>query len=606
MAPSACFRRAFAAAFACLIAIAGLVVQTPVAQADDRPVSTTTDYSPYEKESIRDAIAAVRGKVEPAPEGKILERVEVVSTDVIEKRDPAPAFLNVFHTRTRSYVIEREALLDLGDRYVQVLVDETARNLRRFHQLSLVACVPLQGSRPDRVRLLIVTKDVWSLRLNSDFRFAGGALEYLLLQPSEENLAGTHHTVSALLTLQPLSYSLGGRYVIPRLLGSRVMVGAEASVIQNRETGSSEGSFGTLSVGQPLYSTLTEWSWDITGSWLSEVTRRYVNGKLGVFDARSTVQPDNIPFEYGSRVLALVPSVTRSFGWGAKHDFTVGVDASRRVYRTFDLSAYGPVAVSAFQEQVVPVSDTKVGPFVQVRAYRTDYLRVLDFETLGLQEDFRLGHDLYVRAAPYPEAFGSSRNVLGVYAGAQYTVALGDGLARVGVESATEHEGEQVVDGLVRVSTRLTTPRLGFGRIVFDTLVLNRYRNYLNRTSFLGGDTRLRGYPTRYFFGKDVVAYNLEFRTRPIEILTCQLGAAFFFDAGDAFDGFSKMRIKKSVGFGIRGLFPQLDRAALRVDVGFPLNPVDITSRAYPFEIVATFSQAFPVPSITPRVSTMP
>jgi len=45
--------------------------------------------------------------------------------------------------------------------------------LRAFRQvslvISLVISVPTKGSTPDRVRLLVVTKDVWSLRAQSDF-----------------------------------------------------------------------------------------------------------------------------------------------------------------------------------------------------------------------------------------------------------------------------------------------------------------------------------------------------------------------------------------------------------------------------------------------------
>ena len=36
--------------------------------------------------------------------------------------------------------------------------------------------------------MLVVTRDVWSLRLNSDFRFEGGRLRWLRLEPSENNL----------------------------------------------------------------------------------------------------------------------------------------------------------------------------------------------------------------------------------------------------------------------------------------------------------------------------------------------------------------------------------------------------------------------------------
>src|SRR5262249_9739234 len=155
---------------------------------------------------------------------------------------------------------------------------------------------------------------------------------------------------------------------------------------------------------------------------------------------------------------------------------------------------------------------------------------------------------------------GSSRNFLGTYAAAMYTVGVGDGLLRGSVESTIEAESKRLSDAWWEVELGAVTPRLGFGRFVFDGGLLSRYRNYLNRYSYLGGDGRLRGYPSNYFLGKDVLVYNVEFRSRPLEILSCQLGAAAFYDAGHAANGLENLRLRHSVGLGFRALLPQLDR----------------------------------------------
>ena len=575
----------------------------------NQPVTRSHQYSPYEKESIREALAKTDGQLDPAPEGKTVESIEVVSLEVIEKRDPAPGFLNIFHATTRPYVIRREVLLKPGDPYSQGLCDETARNLRGFHQLSMVACVAERGSRPDRVRVLVVAKDVWSLRLNSDFQFAAGKLEYLALMPSEENLLGTHQTGALLFVLQPLSYSLGARYVVPRVAGTWVRALGEMNVIVNRETGQTEGSYGGVSVGQPLYSTRTRWAWSVPITWINEVTRQYVDAELRHFNSPLTGGNDRIPWEYRTNRVVIAPSVTRSFGWALKNDILAGLELSRRQYTlAFDPSRYDPVATQDFLNRYVPVGDDRAGPFLQWRTYRTDFVRVLDLETLALQEDYRLGHELYVRLFPSVAALSSTRNVLGLYAGAQYTWALGDGIIRFGVESTTEYQPgeadgarEGLTDAAVRATGRIVTPSLGFGRLVADGLVYNRYRNHLNAITYLGGESRLRGYPTRYFYGKDVVAYNFELRSHPVELLSCQIAATAFYDVGDAFDGMSQMRLKSSVGAGLRALFPQLDRAVLRVDVGFPMTPGYIPSGGFPGQVFASFFQAFPMPGISPR-----
>ena len=588
------------AATSLLLALAA-IAYAPVVRADEEPPpkTLTGDYSSYERESIDDALKARDATIDDSPEGKTIEGVDVEALDVIEKRDPAPGFLNYFHARSRPYVIEREVLLGVGDRYRQALVDETARNLRDLIQLSLVVVVPMRGSAPDKVRLLVITKDVWSLRLNSDFRIAGGKLEYLLLQPSEWNVAGTHQTVGAQLVWQPLSYSLGARYQEPRLWGSRVALASDANVIISSKQGKPEGSYGAAAIGQPLFSARTEWAWQVAGAWRDEVNRRYSNGELKTYDAKATDFDDKIPFQYRSSVYTSVASITRSFGWATKNDAILGFEANRRAYHTFDLSAFDPRAAAEFNARFLPIGDTRVNPFIEYRGYTSDFLRVLDFETLGLQEDFRLGHELDLKLYPVSTSLGSSRTFMGVSAAAQYTVPLGDGLARAAIESIVESQSDGVADALVEGKERAVTPRLGFGRLVFDAHQLYRPRNSLNRLSFLGGEGRLRGYPTHYAFGKNVVAYSLEFRTRPLELLSTELGAAFFYDTGDAYDDFSQIDLKHSVGFGLRALFPQLDQLVFRVDVGFPIACHGLPPGVSPVQVVLTFDQAFSMPVLT-------
>ncbi|WP_437893962.1 hypothetical protein [Sorangium sp. So ce124] len=558
-------------------------------------------YSSYESATIERVLSRLRATLDPAPEGKIVEGIDVVPLEVIEDRDPAPAFLNWFHALSRPYVIRREVLLAVGLPYEQALADESARNLRELSQLSLVLVFAVRGGAPDRVRVAVVTKDVWSLRLNSDYRIAGGQLEYLFLQPSEQNLLGIHHAVAAQLALDPGALSLGATYAMPRIGGSHVRLRTQANAIIDRETGDFEGTSGEFIYGQPLYATQAEWAWGAEISWRDEVTRRFVGTKLATFDAAATPGDDRVPYRYRSDLLVGSYAVTRSFGGGAarssavKHDFSVGIEASRKVYRFDAPEGLAPAAIAEFERRVMPVSDTRVAPTFKYATYSTRFLRVLDFNTLALQEDYRLGHELAILIYPVTTALNSSRNFVGISAAAAYTVALGDGLARAVVESVTELDGSQIFDASIEARARVHTPSFGVGRLVFDVRLLDRYRNYLNRRSVLGGDTRLRGYPTAAFIGEDVLSANLELRTRPVEVWSCQVAGAAFFDAGDAFDGFDDLRLKQSAGFGVRALFPQLNRVVMRADWGVPLTRGYKEPDALPGDILVTFEQAFPM-----------
>ena len=116
----------------------------------------------------------------------------------------------------------------------------------------------------------------------------------------------------------------------------------------------------------------------------------------------------------------------------------------------------------------------------------------------------------------------------------------------------------------------------------------------MNIKSPLGGDTRLRGYPSQMFVGNDVVVANLELRSRPVEVLAVQLGGVLFMDTGDAFDTFAAVRLKQSTGFGFRAMFPQFQRGVVRLDVGFPITAGPLPSGVGHVDVTFTFNQALP------------
>jgi Omp85 superfamily domain len=584
-------------AFALLAAVA---TRDAFAQAP-APAERAQVYSPYELQTIAESLEQLKARQDPKPEGKTIERIDVVPLEVFEERDPLPRWLNIFHATTRPTVVRREVLLRPGDPYNQALVDETIRNLRQLPQLSIVLVVATVGSAPGRVGLVVITKDVWSLRASWDVVITSGGLEDFELHPEERNLFGLHQAASATFLLQPSAYTVGVGYTIPRIADSRIAVVTSADVMVNRASGSPEGSFGSLVAGQPLYSGLTEWAWDASTSWQDIIQRRYVNAKLYTFSDPATQQ--SVPFEWRAHEYQTLFELRRSFGWATKHDFTFGVGIDQSVYRT-DFPGADPQTVADFQTTAVPVSDTRVGPAIQYETYTKNYLRVIDFDTLALQEDYRLGHDIVLGLSPSIHALGSTLNLLSLTAAAQYTFAIRDGFYRIGITTLTEATPDRVAQAYYEPFMHLVTPTIGaIGRIVVDATVQYRWRNYLNIKEYLGGGDRLRGYPTDFFFGNDFVAYNAEFRSRPIEILSCQLAAVGFFDAGDAFDSWSTFEPFQSVGVGLRALFPQLDRGVFRADLGFPLErPINSANGLpiAPFAFLLSFGQALTVPSVAP------
>src|SRR5215472_19116122 len=97
------WRLGFASAFALLFSRSAVADPPP-------PAERAQVYSPYEIETIALALDSVHGHLDPNPEGKMVERVDVVPLEVIERRDPAPRFLNVLHVTTQKDVVRRELL----------------------------------------------------------------------------------------------------------------------------------------------------------------------------------------------------------------------------------------------------------------------------------------------------------------------------------------------------------------------------------------------------------------------------------------------------------------------------------------------------------------
>jgi hypothetical protein len=563
------------------------------AEASERAV--LGGYSALEQSVIAQQLAERGLALDPRPEGKEIEGIEIVTLDVFDERDPMPDFVDLLHTTTRKRVIRRELLLETGTPYRSLLAQETARNLRSLIQLSIVLVVPTRGSRADAVRVLVITKDVWSLRLNWFLQSSNAHINSLVLNPSEENLFGTHAIVGGIIVLDPATYSLGLSLAHRRLFGSHEQAQLSANFIRNRDTGAAEGSFGEFRYGQPLYSLDTKWSWGSSILWRHDIARRF----HGIDVARDNGIPAAINRDrlYGGYQLV------RSFGRRFKYDVSLGVEADRRVYSTQDLSAYDAQAVAQFSNKELPVSDQRVSPFVQLHAHRTDFSALIEVETLGLQEDFRLGHDLLLRLYPASSALGSTRDLLGSLAVLSYTLALGDGLIRPLLGSRVEYASRGRNDALFEAALRFVSPRLGFGRLVLDGQFFDRTANYLNRRFALGGDGRLRGYVVGAFpLGANLIAANAELRTTSIDVFSAQVGAAAFYDLGDVNDDIRRFDLKQGAGVGLRVLLPEFDRIIFRADWGFPLSP---GYRTLPGAFFVSFGQAFAMPNVgTPDVVT--
>src|SRR5690349_13408689 len=57
------------------------------------PAERATIYSAYEEETIADVLAQLHREQDPSPEGKTIERVDIVPLRVFDKRDLVPGLV---------------------------------------------------------------------------------------------------------------------------------------------------------------------------------------------------------------------------------------------------------------------------------------------------------------------------------------------------------------------------------------------------------------------------------------------------------------------------------------------------------------------------------
>ena len=134
----------------------------------------------YEVRQVQRALAAHGLTPDLAPDGKAIEAVHIVRYEVFVEDEPFPVFLNAFHWLTVENVVRRELLLRPGDAWDADRLLESARNLRALRIFSVVAALPVQAKTPGKVDLLLVTRDLWSLRLEWNLQFTDAQIDQLL------------------------------------------------------------------------------------------------------------------------------------------------------------------------------------------------------------------------------------------------------------------------------------------------------------------------------------------------------------------------------------------------------------------------------------------
>ncbi|CAN5874728.1 hypothetical protein BH11MYX2_BH11MYX2_40460 [soil metagenome] len=551
--------------------------------------------SSLERSSIRRAIEARGYVIEPSPWGKRIGVVNVYNEDVFAEKNRWLQLLNFFHYTTRESTIRKDLVVETGEVYDQQIVDETARHLRDPTFTSVIAIVPVVSKTAGSVDLLVVTRDIWSLRLNTQYTFQQGSLTNLSMAVSENNFLGFRTLVAGTVLMDQGTLALGPLLLDKNFVGKHFEFRAAASTIINRDKffngdWANEGSTSSVRVTKTLWRLSEKWGANVAFSHRFAIERSYLGIRPRpvycpdgaarcqfptLTQAKSLPEGEVFDYRYRNRSYSTSASTTRQWGHDLKQQIAFGWNYDRLTYaiRANEFSGT-PDQLVAFSNTVLPVSENNSVPYVEYSFFQPRYKTRRNVQTYDLAEDLRSGANFDVSYGLGLEAWGSSRNFQrgGITAG--YTLGFAqDASATLSGSYATRYQDGEFRDNTASSNVRVVTPSFGgHGRFVAEASFATRWDDRVTRFYFIGSDNGLRGYDINEFFGKRLASTQIEYRTTPIPIWVFRAGGVVFGEAGAAADTVGEMKIRPDAGFGVRALVPQTSRELFRFDLAFPLD----------------------------------
>ncbi|MBA2544151.1 MAG: hypothetical protein H0V17_31190 [Deltaproteobacteria bacterium] len=605
--------------------------------------------SSLERASVTRAIAARGYTIEPAPWGKVIGAVRVYNEDVFAEKFGLLEFFNHFHVTTKEYAIAQEVVIGAGEVWDQARIDETARRLRDPLWTSVVVVIPVKSyaaARFDKVDMLVVTRDIWSLRLNTQYTFQQGSLTNLSIALSENNFLGTRSVFAAGFAMDQGAIATGPIFLDKNLLGLKIDFRARFDFILNRQNveeklGFSEGpptisesdtpgfnregTQSSFSLNKPLFSLASQWGAGLSFSHRYAIDRRFrglgllpvdcstgeclfpIDGN-GRFQsqldfARNAADAQLIGVQYEMRRWDVTASGIRQWGTKVKQQLSVGYSVDNTDPKLLDSFPGDATERTAFIRDVLPRNEVTSTPFVSYGFFVPRFKTFRNVSTFELAEDARLGPAFDVSYSVGLKLLGSDFNFQrGSWAAAWGFQWCRDGLVRPSIGMSTRYQDNdgdgdrEFIDNTATLGIRVVTPTYKWARIVGESTFATRWRDAGNRFFSIGSENGLRGFLINEFSGTRtgdrLFRTQVELRTTPRPLWVLRVGGVVFYEVGgvgDTLAGADKIQLHHDIGVGFRMLIPQTARDLFRFDFAVPLDG----NAAGSVRFIAGFESAF-------------
>lgn len=548
---------------------------------DQQPACDWLDtLSPLERASVKRALADRKLTVDNTPWGKLIEDVDVFVDPVFVEGGKYVRFLNNFHIESKESVVAREMLIDAGESWDQKRIEESARRLRDPLFSSVAVIVPVKRS-DGRVGVLVVTRDIWSFGFNTLYRIQNSQLTNLSFSLSEQNFLGRRKIVAFDFNMTQDQVAVGPQYIDRNVFGKRLRLNATVNAIFARAplldsfAFRSEGTQSKFDLSRPLWSLASKWGYGISLSHRRSIERLFLGTKLRTFDAPTTPDDDQLPWEYRQRRFNSTLSAQRQFGSSIKHRFSFGHSIESQRPTVLDSFTGDATQLEAFQAGVLPRSELNSVVFGSYNLFTPEYRTLHNIDTYDLSEDVQFGPNLTASIGLSPTWLGSSATFVRANFDATYTRPwCHDGYWQANVGTFTRLQSGEHIDNTADATLRLAAPSIRIGRIVTRLRVATRWNDTENRFYTIGSESGLRGYRVSEFSGQRMVSYQIEARSKPLRWSAFRAGGLLFYEIGGSGDKFANLPLHQDAGFGLRFLTPQTSRELVRFDLAFPFDGV--------------------------------
>ncbi len=539
--------------------------------------ATLKELGSYEREAVERVLIRRMLRVDENPTGKPIGEISIVNLEVFGPDTAWLQGLNAIHRTTLESTIRNELLAKPGDIWNDSLIQETERIARNPKLSSFLVAIPILAHNPAHVDLLIVTRDIWSLRTNSEVISQDGRVTFLEAAAAENNIFGRRKHVSFIFGMDQGEYTFSGRWRDLNVMGKRWQLTLRPRLIVGRASGNYEGTQSFTRLVYPLWSLASRWGFQFLSTHKTSIARNYEGGSLATYDDPSTDNIEAIPHEYRLRDFAVRSQLRYSLGRRYKHTFSGGYEFLSLRPEVIELPGVSMEVAANFSADLLPREELSSALTLGYEFFEARYHTYRNLNGYDLPEVKQVGASLGANMALALREIGSDRGFFRSSLQAGYLLKLpAEALLSftIGFDSRLEHVQHKLeaIDISYRATWLAGSPVLKRLRLVVFGETSLRTNVKDNVLVHLGGQADLRGYHGGAFTGTSFYRSSVEVRSLPSRVGSLRVGYLAFWDVGDAADSPSALGTHHNLGFGVKALIPQTGESLMFLHWSLPIS----------------------------------